>query len=105
MARLALPLLFLTACPTTFQRASIELQERARFTFVHEMICPESRVVTRRLDTAPPADIARDPERLAVWRDNGRDRALIAAEGCGAKALYDCSYRHCSSRTPAGGGG
>jgi len=82
----------------------------ARDAFVEEASCPRNRVagVVRRRDLekplppypTPPADIAADAGRLAVWRkhvDNERNASLALGQafyevtGCGQTMVMACS--------------
>jgi len=70
--------------------------------------CPVNRltpVLVRSVPSevlAPPADIAPDHERLAIWRANHEPRGAqndYRIEGCGIKGLVHCEY-HASRRFP-----
>ena len=80
----------------------------ARESFAHSFTCPEDRItVTPRKDLAavdlalrpatPPAEIAADPGRLALWKaeaargaaDYEHD-AVLQARGCGHEVFYLC---------------
>jgi hypothetical protein len=105
-ATAALAALALVACKS--------LEEGARETFSRDFSCPEARVVVvPRTDlnaydvtfgsvgnTAPPADVQKDPERLALWRRQKRDQrdawngriSVFEARGCEHDAIYTCSH-------------
>lgn len=84
------------------------LADCARDDFVQEFQCPKERVNVRpRNDvdvytlvhgtSKPPADVARDPERLAVWQRQLDERRshnygdLFEVTGCGHDKFYTCS--------------
>ena len=67
--------------------------------------CPKERVAARQVPlspgdfghAAPPADIAADPGRLALWSKNAaadlahyHDITIVEASGCGARQTYLC---------------
>jgi hypothetical protein len=66
--------------------------------FSKKHYCPEARVSASWLIPAspPPPDISNDPQRLVMWRNREVERAtvsgrrLVAAEGCGERAVYAC---------------
>lgn len=68
----------------------------ARTDFARERYCPLRRVFAAAIDVTPPprAAIARDPERLAMWRRRARSREAgtrwIGVAGCEEHALYLC---------------
>ncbi len=81
----------------------------ARSDFAHEFSCPEDRVTVHERTgppppiptPAPPADVAADPQRLAMWKADTDKRIAAAmkeasaqdvyvAEGCGHTASYTC---------------
>jgi len=93
-------------------------EEQARDEFSEEFSCPASRIEVRELEgvtpydvrqkynpTAkpqPPAEIAADPERLAIWeekeeekrrasqREPGFGSNVFEATGCGETITYEC---------------
>ncbi len=85
---------------------SREAQTRAQFS--SEVTCPESRVAVAQqilltTPTAPPPEIAADPERLQMWRERDearravdREKQYFSAQGCGQRRIYHCYY--CVSR-------
>lgn len=87
------------------------LTEGAKETFSQENMCPLDRVEARErpeLTSAsvkppgppavPPPEIAADPARLKMWRDQRAEAAArrdlghhyAQARGCGKTVLYDC---------------
>lgn len=48
-------------------------------------------------EATPPADVAQDPQRLAIWRSAAARRARerlewrIGVEGCNHRAVFVCS--------------
>jgi hypothetical protein len=64
--------------------------------FASERYCPIERVAAAEVDRTPPPSpaIARDPERLAMWRAAAKRRVggthLIDARGCDERAVYVC---------------
>jgi hypothetical protein len=93
-------------------------EEQARDEFSEAVSCPASKIEVRELEgvtahdvrekhnpTAkpkPPADVAADPERLAVWeekqdkqrrasqREPGFGSDVFEAKGCGETITYEC---------------
>jgi hypothetical protein len=84
--------------------------DQARLQFSREAYCPLRRVEAGRLIDIPeaPVRIARDAERLAMWRAaHEREilqdpRQTIAVTGCGEQATYACWAL--TGRVPAGRG-
>jgi hypothetical protein len=93
--------------------ACTSLEEGARDAFSRDFSCPEGRIdVHARKDldaydltfggmgSAPPADVKKDPERLALWQRRQREQhdawndriGVFEARGCGHDALYTCSH-------------
>jgi hypothetical protein len=93
--------------------ACADLGEGARAQFSRELSCPEARVEVReRPDlrysqlfpadgASPPADLASDPERVAMWRANRAEERteldatldrldMFEVRGCGARQLLGC---------------
>lgn len=82
--------------------------QEAKNTFAYEETCPKDRLTVKPRDDLhpsqwmhferPSADIAADPERLAMWRaehDEDRERAdadveIYQVDGCGIARLYLC---------------
>jgi hypothetical protein len=70
----------------------------ARNAFMKDKSCPLERVsAARQAAPSPPAplEIGADPERLRLWTKTNQeklaDHTFMAATGCGATSLYDCS--------------
>ena len=101
------------------------LETTARETFSRDHSCPlDGITVTKRTDLSvheltfgkskPPADIAKDPERLLIWKKNQDENKkkwdamsnLFFLTGCNVKSFYTCSRNNksgrnsCSSLTP-----
>jgi hypothetical protein len=72
-------------------------EHTARAQFAQQTYCPEDRVTAHAVVSDPPADIAADPERLALWQDAAEERAKkqlewhVRVEGCGERASFVCS--------------
>ena len=98
---LAAPLFATPAC------GGPSLLEGARAQFANEHTCPQARVsVTERTDIPahvlwaplrPPADVASDPGRLAMWQRQQRDdereadrRTVVDVAGCGHAERLAC---------------
>jgi hypothetical protein len=72
--------------------------DQARRDFSSAEFCPMDRVGAARLSPMPqaPPPIARDPERMAMWREkfeghiDPKARQTIAVEGCGERATFAC---------------
>jgi len=72
--------------------------EQARRQFASDAFCPVEEVTAERVSTVPqpPAAIARDPSRLALWRRafgtlaDPTARQTIAVSGCGESETYAC---------------
>jgi hypothetical protein len=83
--------------------------DEVREDFSRELSCPKGSIQVRtRADVdaydlthdsrKPPADVAANPQRLAVWQSNQeRDReysrshyGVLEAKGCGSESLYEC---------------
>lgn len=90
---------------------SKKLEPGARDVFVKKAVCPADRVsVAARPDVAPhtiyvaptrtpPADIAADPGRLALWKSQQPPTVDVDAiaksyqvTGCGQTVLYACAH-------------
>jgi hypothetical protein len=95
-AALALTLLGCVACATLREGPGGAAQ--ARRDFSRETFCPEHRVEAARVIPmpVPPPAIAKDPERLEMWRSTFQRRGeqeprqTIAVSGCGTRATYAC---------------
>jgi hypothetical protein len=72
------------------------MPERARSKFAAEAFCPTERVEieTKYVDKGPwqpPADVAADPARLAMWgRTSHTMEKRYVASGCGQLRTYQC---------------
>ena len=72
---------------------------KARITFAGETFCPSDRVAVQEIEVeegpAGPAaaEVASDPERLAMWRDAHHTGTRYMATGCGQTRLYQCFGR------------
>jgi hypothetical protein len=86
-----------------------------RTQFAMDMACPEDRVTVAPRSFVPPtrtapADVAADPERLAMWQENDaarvaaeNQRTFFIAQGCGQAQIYLCYYCvHTVGRTTCG---
>jgi hypothetical protein len=64
----------------------------AKYHFSEDHSCPESRLAVRSITTSPvpPASIASDPERLAMWTSSERSKPVtyIIVSGCGSEEGY-----------------
>jgi hypothetical protein len=70
--------LLLAACAPAYTTTATK-------TFTSTYSCPaERQTITRE---APPADIAKDPERAAVWND---EHHIFDVSGCGHTAAFEC---------------
>ena len=96
-------LLFVAGCDSK--------EDGARKHFSRDVTCPTDRVDVRArpdlrpsmwfFETKPPADVAKDPDRLRMWQaaqDRVResmddDDDVYEAHGCGHEKLYGC-HRH-----------
>ncbi len=87
------------------------LEQGAKEHFAQEFSCPMERIEVRKRDdlqpsevslggqAKPPAEVAKDPERLAVWKkdqqkyaDDMNDRMTVfELRGCGHRVLYSCA--------------
>src|SRR5262245_33023989 len=92
--------LFPTACSLTL------VPDYARAAFSREHSCPATRItmkkvlvdpVTALVGSSPPADVAADPGRLAVWEENARrdlaeydNMMAIDLTGCDVHRTYLC---------------
>ncbi len=79
-----------------FVLACASLESNARSEFARQNSCPDDRVtVGHAPPRQPPADVAADPGRLAMWNDNEAKRAehYYVASGCGHESLYLCEHR------------
>ena len=70
--------------------------------------CPTDQISvvseSRQIETPPPADIAADPARLAIWQKNRPDSAHhrnVVLSGCGKTGVFQCNYE---GYTDPGGG-
>jgi hypothetical protein len=81
------------------------LQNGAARTFSADYTCPRERMVLTRQPMPhapakpPPDEVARDPDRLALWNKQAANEAKTrddwvryAIQGCGHDAVYDCSW-------------
>lgn len=94
--------------------ATKPLDEGAREEFSRIHLCPLERVeVRRRADltpwdlhvarwgpSVPPDEVARDPERLALWKEQERERQdrenedaeVFELRGCGRQVVWACDH-------------
>jgi hypothetical protein len=63
------------------------------------MSCPKERVQValklERPQPQPPPDVAADPDRLAIWRQQQPDPSnsqVFSASGCGQTGVVFCNY-------------
>jgi hypothetical protein len=88
--------LALAGCEVAPHGAATE--DEARRQFAEAAYCPLDRVEAERVDGMAPAPpgIAKDPERMAMWRrsfqvrTDPRARQTIAVSGCGEHDTYAC---------------
>lgn len=78
----------------------------ARGQFVRDYSCPADQVVVglapkvAPVGASPPAEVAANPQRLAIWREEAQREATRQAEdqkryvatGCGHVQAYHCYY-------------
>jgi hypothetical protein len=96
--------------------------DSAKEDFAKKYTCPEDRVEARiredvtatqvynRKPSTPPAEVASDPARLALWRKQQSDSAardndghhVVEVRGCGHHELDACGYvaHHASTSSP-----
>jgi hypothetical protein len=95
--------------------------DSAKENFAKEFTCPDDRVEARvredvtatqlagRKEPAPPAVVAADPARLALWRKEQSEREerdnrdhVVEVRGCGHEQTYKCGYatQHASTSSP-----
>ncbi len=96
----------------TIGTKSLDKGAREEFSRIH--LCPIDRVeVRRRADltpwdlhvakwggSRPPDEVARDPERLALWKEQERarqereneDAEVFEVRGCGRQVLWSCDH-------------
>jgi len=86
------------------------LDDGAKDKFVDDFSCPKDRIeIRKRLDVdaynliigqhAPPADVAADVARLAIWQQREEDshsswnaaETVFELRGCAQQALYTCT--------------
>jgi hypothetical protein len=64
----------------------------AAVTFSSWYYCPSGRITATEMPAPAPADVAGDPERLAIWRrQHEYDGTYVEVEGCGKKDVFTCS--------------
>jgi hypothetical protein len=77
------------------------LQSRAVTAASAAWSCPEDRIQVVSTDSPngaepqPPADVAADPARLAIWQRNRPDQSDVrefSASGCGRTGTIECRY-------------
>ncbi len=78
----------------------------AKAIYVAQATCPVERITadfTSKMLPDPPTDIASDPARLKIWRDDqragldtasARGQILVTAKGCGAVGVFACVNRY-----------
>ena len=106
-----LPFLALAACGGACAKAPDDvLVDQAARIFERQTSCPTDRLQIHHAEVrlagllepeAPPAEVAADAGRLAVWNET-RDRELagfdrltaVDVTGCGSHATYFCWYGH-----------
>jgi hypothetical protein len=82
------------------------LDGKARTDFSKQFTCPENAITVQERDdldadeliwgppTPPPPEVARDPERLALWRKQHApktaDRTVFHVQGCAHDVFYAC---------------
>ncbi|HEY6462597.1 MAG TPA: hypothetical protein VIY73_20655 [Polyangiaceae bacterium] len=94
----------------------------AKETFAAKYTCPEGRIEARvredvtetqlanRKKQTPPAEVAADPGRLALWQKQEAEKekranagqVIVEARGCGHEVIYSCGYasQHASTSSP-----
>lgn len=108
-ARLLLILTVATCGTGCFDKRD-PLLEDALYSFQHENSCPANRLSVKQVKVPladlveprqPPAEIAADAERLAVWKQtNDQELArydrltAVDISGCGSHAHYFCWEKH-----------
>jgi hypothetical protein len=88
--------LVLAGCVAAPYRAATINQARRQF--ASEAFCPVDEVTAERVSTVPPAPpaVARDPERMEMWRTafgtqvDPTARQTIAVSGCGESETFVC---------------
>jgi len=73
--------------------ACASYRSTSRDAFVQDATCPANRVtITEAPPEPPPADIANDPGRVAIWNDKAAQKAAtkFIARGCGQEIHYTC---------------
>ena len=70
-----------------------DLRQNAVVTFSVWYACPAERITVSAKAIHPPADVAADPERLALWRRMRQDEHLVyfGVDGCGRSEVFACS--------------
>jgi hypothetical protein len=86
---------------TLLASSGCSLQSRAVTAASEAWSCPEDRIQVVSADAPsgaapqPPADIAADPARLAIWQKNRPDPSDVrefSASGCGRTGTIECRY-------------
>ncbi len=79
----------LAGCQVPWYRDNV-YRAQSDFSLTH--YCPRERVGASVVPASPPAKIAADADRLAMWErahgEEGEQGVIVA--GCGEEARYDC---------------
>jgi len=79
-------------CTTVSSSCSHNPYATAVLKFSRYNLCPDDRIaVTRLAPREPPADVAADPQRLAMWREKYEGSSWYRLDGCGATTVYRCA--------------
>jgi hypothetical protein len=78
----------LAGCAATGQYRSS--QDAARAEFVKDASCPADRASVAHPASAPPPDVAADPDRLRIWKAEAEKSRVYSAQGCGQERTYRC---------------
>ena len=80
--------------------ACASYRSTSRDAFVHDATCPADRVtIANAPPEPPPADIANDPGRVAIWNDEAAKKAAtkFIARGCGQEIHYTCQTEYANA--------
>jgi hypothetical protein len=78
--------------------APVDLRAMAANVFSRASFCPVDRVTVVPVASEPPADIAADPQRAAMWRASLEGQTLYQVEGCGRSLVVQCRQQNSRGR-------
>jgi hypothetical protein len=69
---------------------ALQRRQNAINTFESWYACPADRVTAAEHAISPPADVATDPARVALWWRSRQGFLYFRVEGCGTSTIFAC---------------